>query len=445
MYMRLKFSTARFRTLIPAALFTLLSAGSLTAFSFSTELDMSMSTYLQSNDTFSSPADYQLQIQNQLSHFEGPIQLDAEFRLKTSPLLLSIENLSATWYIHDYLDIRTGLLRDTWSPALFFPAVHFFSPQGLPGELNTGSSQAATLKLESTLYLRSGYLRVHVSPVVPDLSLPDTDSIWFPHDSFPSLISVRMPSGGRTIWQREELIIEHNQPEARLNSISGAIEAGLSTRWLDAAIIAYYGWNQRTIIEQNTEKPLTSINGEGQDFTMIAAPYYNRHFVAAGKLSSSYRSFWSWIEAAYSPHSAIALAVTSAEHTVSTAPFIGISTGAGWFLPQGWGTLLLESHYHHIFSSETFSRPALSRSAAALLDLSPPAVPKLGLKLGGILDVPRFDTEPALAAMTELQFRPDDQVLLYMSGLRFFSRRRSSFLYNYRNIQRLHIGMRLYI
>lgn len=445
--MRFRFRTALLHTFIPVALFTLLTAGSLSAFSFSTEIDVSMATYLNSDDILSSPAEHQLQITNQLSLFEGPLQLDAAFRLQASPMLFSIDHLSAAWYVNDYYDIRTGLIRDTWSPALFLPAAHFFSPQGLPGELNAGSSNTAlALKLESMLYLGPGYLRFHVSPTVPDLSLPDPDSIWFPHDSFPSLISIRMPGGERTIWQREELIIEHNQPSARLDSISGAVEAGVSTRWLDAAAIAYYGWNQRNIIEQNTKEKLTSNNGEGQDFTMIAAPYYNRHFVAAGKLSSSYRSFWSWFEAAYSPISAIALAATSAEETVSTAPFLSISTGAGWFLPQGWGTLLLEGHYHHIFSSETFSRPALSRSAAVLLELSPPAVPMLGLKLGSILDFPEsaLSNEPAAAVMTELQFRPDEQVLLYMSGLRFFSRRRSSFLYNYRDIQSLNIGMRLY-
>ncbi|MFW6364096.1 MAG: hypothetical protein ACOC0D_09645, partial [Spirochaeta sp.] len=219
-------------------------------------------------------------------------------------------------------------------------------------------------------------------------------------------------------WYLGEVQQTNPRPGPELGTPSTALEAGFSFPHFDIAAVVYYGWNGRLLITQNTALGFDD-DGQPADYIMTVSPVYARHLLTAVQSTGSVGQFWWWVEASAAPHTRIPLAITAAEDTTGPESLFTGTGGIGWFLPAGYGQLLLETTYQHIISDISPLRPAFDRAIAAAIDITPPAalLKDFSIRTAALLEYP----DTGLALSGELRYQPHPQFMLSLSGLTFVS------------------------
>ena len=415
--------------MVPALVFSTIRP--IQAFVVSTTTYFGVSTYVDFEDPVHSPVETAVLMDLELFGYSNNIEIHSKFRINVNSDEFRMAEIRVNWAPTDRVTVTAGRFGVDWSRAVFFPVTPLFSPSQMPSGSPIDTDRAATHAwlLSATWFGDRLYTRVHFSPTPPHFEFPSVESRWFPRESVPSIVGLVLPGRGRVFWYRDSIELRMVAPDSSLATLSLSAEIGASFARFDVAAVAYHGWDSRLVMAMDLPLKLDD-DGMPVDFVVTVSPAYTRHAVIAAQAGGSIRAFWWWLEIAGIPKTVLARAAAATDAATVPAATVAGTGGVGWFLPNGFGSLVLESTYLTVFADASYVVPPLTRATAAFLEITPDRTTSR-FRIGGVFEYP----ETGAAVTAEMVFTPHSQLEISLLGLTFFSSTKAFF----RNFSEIHL------
>jgi len=225
-----------------------------------------------------------------------------------------LSNCRLSLFPHPAVTISAGRYRYTPGAGELFTALDLFTsmnPDDLLSFDNTAKTAPSAL-LQSTLFLRNGYVTLSAQPWKPPREAPLPSSPWFPRNYIPEEIPLESVLNAPLSFTRRKVELQapgtqvfddpgNQEPSlaSRLMSTarrgSYAIELGASLAHADAGLLLYHGWDNRMIL-----RPRIFVDLQDQEYSVVLEPLVSRFTGLGGTVTSVFGSFRAWADSLWS-------------------------------------------------------------------------------------------------------------------------------------------------